>query len=145
VDPRSGLRCRLQVKRAGRTFCSCAHAIAARPKGTWTTAPGARARHRAAQEATRQRFAAALQLLADDHDHVPLLTVLQMLLDAQDDGYASGYHAGLVTGRKQTRMLRLTASKSALDVFLGSRFGKSFIAGDLRPDDLANFSFRGKR
>jgi hypothetical protein len=145
VDPTVDLRCRRQVNRAGATYCSPAHATASRPKATRNTAPGARARHHAAQEATRQRLTAALQLLANDQGWVPLLVVLQMLMDTRTEGYASGYAAGHRTGRQQAHALRLESSRAALDEFIGSRFGKSFIAGTLQPERLATFSFKKTR
>lgn len=145
VDPLTGVRCRRQVKKPNRTFCSHVHATAARPRASWNTAPGARARHHAAQEATRQRLTAALQLLANDQGRVPLLTVLQMLMDTRTESYASGYAAGHRTGRQQAHALRLESSRAALDSFIGSRFGKSFITGNLRPEELASFSFKRTR
>lgn len=145
VDPLSTLRCRRQVKKPGRTFCSHAHAIAARPKGTRNTAPGARARHHAAQEAILHRLIAAINLMADDRARVPLVAVRTVLLDALAAGYERGYAAGHRTGRQQAHALRLESSRVALDAFLGSRFGKSFITGTLQPEDLSRFSFKRTR
>lgn len=145
VDPRSGLRCRVQVKRAGSTYCSCAHAAAARPPGVARPEPGARARHQQARTAAKDRLQDALQLVADDQSRVPLLMAVMTALDARDEGYARGYTAGHEKKRFQGHKLRLETSRHALNEFLGGRFGKAFIMGDLRPEDLANFSFGNSR
>lgn len=55
-----------------------------------------------------------------------------------DARYDRGYAAGRAKLRQETRALRLMASKDALEQFLGSRFGKAFVLGDLKPEDLAN-------
>ncbi len=145
VDPRSGLRCRVQVKRAGSTYCSCAHAAAARPPRVARPEPGARARHQQARTAAKDRLQDALQLVADDQGRVPLLMAVRMTLEARDEGYARGYSAGHEKQRSRGHKLRLETSRHAVNEFLGTRFGKAFIMGNLRPEDLANFSFGGSR
>ena len=144
VDPRSGLRCRLQVKKAGNTYCSVAHAAASRPKAPReAVVPGAKATHQRARAAARVRLAARLP--SDAQGRVDVGVAIQVALDARDESYRAGYHAALMRQRKHVHRLRLTQSRAALDEFLGSRFGKGFITGDLRPEDLANFSFGNSR
>jgi len=146
VDPRSGLRCRVQVKWAGCKFCSQVHANAAKCGLTPpAAASGARARHLQARENARQRITDALQMMPDDQGRVPLLTAVQIAIEARDEGYARGYSAGHEKGRDQARTLRLETSRLAVNEFLATRFGKGFILGNLRAEDLANFSFGGSR
>lgn len=145
VDPRSGLRCRVQVKRAGSTYCSCAHAAAARPPGVARPEPGARAKHQQARTSAKDRLQDALQLVADDQRRVPLLMAVMTALDARDEGYVRGYTAGHEKQRFKGHKLRLESSRHAVYEFLGTKFGKAFILGALSPEDLANFSFGGKR
>jgi hypothetical protein len=50
----------------------------------------------------------------------------------------------MIAGRQSSEVsddLRLTLSKSYMDEFLGGRFGKWFITGELRADYLAKFTF----
>lgn len=145
VDPRTGLRCRVQVKKAGSKYCCHAHAVLARPKSSRVTAPGARAIAAAGRRKAYEEAAAALRVYADEHGRVPLTAVLAVVFEQLDRRYDQGKHAGYVIGQRQARQLRLKQSRGALDEFLGSRFGKAFVAGELSPQALARFEFGGKR
>lgn len=144
VDIRTGLRCAKQVKKAGSTYCSISHGARARCQTVKTVVePGARAVYRTARAKDVERLTLQLRKMADEHGRVPLIAVVPVAMAIGDVRYQRGYATGRSKLRFETRKLRLTASKSALDEFLGSRFGKRFITGELRPDDLAKFKFGG--
>ena len=145
VDPRSGLRCQRQVKKAGSKYCSRSHSARSRGPAANRPEPGCRARYRKAKEAGLARVVERLRALADEHGRVPLTAVLPLLDEYADDRYACGYQAGRAKLRFETRRLRLTASKDALNEFLMTKLGKGFVAGDIRPDDLSKFKFGGTR
>lgn len=139
VDPRSGLRCHAQVRRAGNTFCSHAHAVLARTAPR-DTGPASRARRQAARQALLDQLQAALEQVAAGGP-VPVPVALPIVAGQLDAQYEKGYHAGLLTAQKRTRALRLTESQASVERFLGSRFGKAFIGGQLSPNALARFRF----
>jgi len=143
VDPRTGLRCPVQVKKAGNTFCCHDHAVRARTTPR-VTAPGAKARFVQARQQVQDALWAVLssQAVAGCLDPAAALHSCMLVLDKR---YTTGYHAGLAAAQKRARALRLTESRAALDQFLGSRFGKAFVGGNLSPDALARFKFGGKR
>ncbi len=146
VEVRTGLQCAKQVKKAGSRFCSLSHAARNRVQTTKAVVePGARATYRAARAKDEDRLLAQLRMLVDDHGRVSLLAVLPVAMHVADARYARGYAAGRAKRRFDVRKLRLTESKAALETFMGSRFGKAFIGGDLSPDDLAKFTFGFKR
>lgn len=145
VDRRTGLRCRLQVKKAGSKYCSIAHAAASRSKESRVTEPGARAVRDAARHRAYEDAAAALRVFADEHGRVPLTAVLAVVFDKMDSRYDRGRATGYAVGVKQARQLRLKQSRAKLDEFLGTRFGKAFVTGDLKPEALAKFEFGGPR
>ena len=74
---------------------------------------------------------------------MPLTAAIPIAMSVVDARYDRGYAAGRAKLRQETRSLRLMASKDALEQFLGSRFGKASVLGDLKPDDLAKFRFGG--
>lgn len=145
VDPRTGLRCRVQVKKAGSKFCCLSHAARSRSKVSQVTEPGARAIKAAARRRAYDEVAQALRAYADEHGRVPLTAVLAVVFEKLDSRYDQGYHAGLVIGQRRARQLRLTKSREFLNEFVASRFGKGFMMGELSPEALARFEFGGSR
>lgn len=108
------------------------------------TEPGARQKARLARQRVLDQLQEELSRVSDAMGRVPLTALMPLVAKTLDQRYERGYTAGLLTGRRPSRMLRLTLSQDSLKQFLGTRFGKAFMNGQLSPDALANFKFGGR-
>lgn len=140
VDPDTGLRCRVQVKRAGSKYCGREHAWAAQRGLPVAVQPlAAKGRYLAARKALRARVEVALRQLGLEGQR--LADVMQITMETADARYRAGYTAGITTAGKRTRRLKLSTSKQVLSEFVGSKVGKVFTNGNIGHDALANFRF----
>ncbi len=99
----SGLRCQRQVKRAGNTYCSNAHACQARVQlATPVVQPAAKAIHRAHRDKDAERLTTQLRKVADEHGRVSIMAAVPMAMAVSDVRYERGYAAARLEhmGRK---------------------------------------------
>jgi hypothetical protein len=142
VDPHTG-QCRVRVKRKGARYCCPEHFHHASRKrdASKHVASASLKRYHQAREKDLARLTTQMRTMADAEGRVPIATAVQVAMAVADVRYLKGYNAGQGRLARHARTLRLTQSKAAITEFLGTRFGKQFILGDLKPEDLAAFSF----
>jgi hypothetical protein len=141
------MRCQAQVKRAGNRFCSCSHAALAR----YATRPnhkpelGARERYRKAKAEALDKLKTNLLAFADEFGRISITAAMPWLDRFADERHTRGQLTAQARLRYHHRKLRMIESRNKLDEFLGTRFGKHFVTGELSPRELARFRFGGKR